>query len=357
MRILQLIDSLEVGGAERMAVNYANSLSKQIEFSGIVVTRKEGSLKSILEEKVSYLFLNRKKVFDLKALFLLKSYCKENKIDFIHAHGTSFFIAFLFKIIHPTIKVIWHEHAGARGTEKRIQNRVLWFCTRSFSGILVVNHTLENWFKIVLKFKNTLYLPNFTVFDTNEKPTTFLKGIEHKRIVCLANLRHPKNHKLLVEVAIKTKETHPEWTFHFIGNDLQDGYSSELKGLIETNHLEDTVFIYGLCEDTNHILQQSTIAVLASLSEGLPVALLEYGMHKKPVVATNVGEIPLIISDGITGFIVPSDTVNLFYNALVTLMESEILQSKFGKKLYDTIIQNHSEKAVIKSYLNWLKKI
>ena len=58
MRMVQLIDSLETGGAERMAVNYANSLSDVIEFSGIVVTRKEGSLSSELHNKVAYCFLN-----------------------------------------------------------------------------------------------------------------------------------------------------------------------------------------------------------------------------------------------------------------------------------------------------------
>ena len=36
MRIVQLIDSLDIGGAEKMAVSYANSLSKSIEFSGTI---------------------------------------------------------------------------------------------------------------------------------------------------------------------------------------------------------------------------------------------------------------------------------------------------------------------------------
>ena len=44
MRIVQLIDSLDAGGAERMAVNYANALSEKITFSGLVATRKEGLL-------------------------------------------------------------------------------------------------------------------------------------------------------------------------------------------------------------------------------------------------------------------------------------------------------------------------
>ena len=37
MRIVQIIDSLEVGGAEKMAVNYANALVGQINFSGLQV--------------------------------------------------------------------------------------------------------------------------------------------------------------------------------------------------------------------------------------------------------------------------------------------------------------------------------
>ena len=45
MRVLQLIDSLEVGGAERLALNYANALSERITLSALVVTRKEGALK------------------------------------------------------------------------------------------------------------------------------------------------------------------------------------------------------------------------------------------------------------------------------------------------------------------------
>ena len=57
MRIVQLIDSLDAGGAERMAVNYANALQSKIEFSGLVTTRKEGGLKEQINPKVSYLFL------------------------------------------------------------------------------------------------------------------------------------------------------------------------------------------------------------------------------------------------------------------------------------------------------------
>lgn len=61
MRIVQIIDSLDAGGAERMAVNYANTLVGKIVFSGLIATRKEGVLKENLNPEVSYLFLKKTK--------------------------------------------------------------------------------------------------------------------------------------------------------------------------------------------------------------------------------------------------------------------------------------------------------
>ena len=61
MRVVQIIDSLDIGGAEKMAVNYANALSEKLEFSGLVATRAEGNLKSQLNSSVSYFFLKKTK--------------------------------------------------------------------------------------------------------------------------------------------------------------------------------------------------------------------------------------------------------------------------------------------------------
>jgi len=355
MRILQLIDSLEVGGAERIAVNYANALSNRIEFSGIVATRKEGALRSRIENEVFFNCLHKRFTFDLISIFRLRSICKANQVKWVHAHGTSYFTAFLLKLIHPRIAIIWHEHAGARSETLSIHNIILWILSRFFCGIIVVNHDLEHWCKSKLGFDQVIYLPNFTVLNRHESKETFLKGFEEKRIVCLANLRHPKNHKLLVEVAIILRDSHPDWTFHFIGTDLCDNYSADIKKMIASNNLEECVFLYGVCQDIDHILGQSTIGVIASTSEGLPVALLEYGLHKKAVVVTDVGEIPLIVHDGFNGFVVPSNSVELFHKALLQLINSSTLRSTFGDNLGQVIDTNHSEHAVVSKYINWIK--
>ena len=354
MRILQIIDSLEAGGAERMAVNYANALADVVAFSGLVVTRKEGALLNQVGKKVSYLFLNKKGTIDLKALFALRKFALENRVEVIHAHSTSFFLAFLLKLLLPSLQLIWHDHYGDSEFLSKRPSLALRMMLPFFNGIIAVNQNLKIWAEQKMYFKNVVYLPNFPSLDINIPGNTVLKGIKGKRIVSLANLRVQKNHFLLLEVAKKMQISHPEWTFHLVGKDFEDDYSRQIKNLISEFNLDNNFFIYGSKPDVQNILEQSNIAVLTSQSEGLPVALLEYGWYAKPIVVTNVGEIPLLIQDGVNGFMVGTGKTQLFYDSLVKLMENETLQNDFGKALQQTINNDYSEKSVIEKYLGCL---
>lgn len=356
MRILQLIDSLEIGGAEKMAVNYANALSTRIAFSALVATRKEGVLKNQIHNNVDYLFLNRKWTIDFGAVFRLKKYCENNEITHIQAHSSSFFTAFLVKLLCPNIKIIWHDHNGFSeflGKRKSIALKITSFY---FDGIVVVNYQLKKWAENTLYCKKVLYLANFTTLNSDENKDTFLKGIDGKRILCLANLRIQKNHFLLIEVAKKLQKLHPEWSFHLIGKDFLDDYSDKIKDIIAVENLSKSVFIYGSKQDTQNCITQAAICVLTSQSEGLPVALLEYGLNKKAVVTTDVGEIPFIIKNNENGFIVSKFDPSNFCLSLIKLIEDDNLRIKMGQKLFETVQKNNSEIAVLETYLNWLKE-
>jgi glycosyltransferase involved in cell wall biosynthesis len=357
MRIVQIIDSLEAGGAERMAVNYANALSATIPFSALVATRKEGTLKNYLDPRVNYLFLKKKKTFDITAIMTLRSFCKQNEVEFLHAHSTSYLLAVMVKCLLPKLKIIWHDHNGMSEFLRSRDSFVLKFASLFFSGIIVVNKQLKDWAQKELSCKNIIYLTNFTYQEAENGRRTELKGQPGKRILCLANLRFQKNHMLLLEVAAKLRNAYPDWTYHLVGKDFEDDYSAEIFATIEAQSLQNTVFVYGTRNDTTSIIAQSNIAVLTSQSEGLPVSLLDYGLGRKAVVVTKVGEISEIIEDGKNGFIVPSANLDAFCGALAKLMDNTGLISVFGEALYYTITEKHSEKAVISRYCNWADKL
>ncbi|MCP2029157.1 glycosyltransferase involved in cell wall biosynthesis [Flavobacterium sp. HSC-32F16] len=357
MRIVQIIDSLEPGGAERMAVNYANVLSEKIEFSGLISTRKEGLLLNQINKEVSYLFLNKNKKVDFKAVLRLRRYLKKNQISLIQAHSSSFFTAVLVKITYPKIKIIWHDHYGISQDLNLRKNLVLKVSSFFFSGVISVNSALKNWSESYLWCSNVKYFPNFVSDLSSGNEKLLLKGVQGKRIVCVANLRPQKNHNLLIEAANVIRDQFPEWTFHLFGKDFLDSYSKQLKQKVKYLQLQENVSFYGAVNNIGDVLKNFDIAVLPSLSEGLPLAVLEYGLHKLPVVATNVGEISKVIVSDKYGLVVESGNLNQLVESLQSLIENKIDRIQMGIELSKFIQLHYGQESIIKEYLFWINPV
>lgn len=355
MKVLQLIDSLNAGGAERVAVNYANALVSQIEKSYLCATRKEGLLKESISKEVSYLFLEKKATLDIKAVKKLNSFIKSNGINILHSHGSSFFIATLIKILNPKLILVWHDHYGKSEFLNERPKFILTWCSKVFDHVITVNTKLEHWSKEKLGVKSVSYIHNFATIN-NPKPITKLKGKDFKRILCLANLRAQKDHLTLLQAFKTIKYTHPDWTLHLVGQDFNDNYSISIKMFIKENHLENHIFSYGSCPDIFNILNQSTIGVLASKSEGLPVALLEYGLAKLPVVATDVGDCNKVISNNEEGFLIEPKNHKTLAEALVTYINDLDLRNKVTQNLHLKVLSNFSEAKAIGTLIEIYKK-
>ena len=346
LNVIQIIDSLNAGGAEVLAVNIANELSEQKIQSHLCTTRAEGILKKNINKEVGFIFLERKKVVDFKAIFKLNSYIKKNNIRIAHAHATSAFIAVCVKILNPALKIIWHDHFG--DSEFLNKRNSLWLKLFSyfFSTIISVNQNLKKWSIDKLHTKKVFFIRNFPVF-TNRERTTELKGVKNKRIIHLAGYREQKDHLNLLKAFQILSKNHNDWTLHLVGRSYNDSYSDSINTFIENNKLTDKVFQYGVCSDIEYILSQSTIGVLSSKSEGLPICLLEYGLAKLPAVVTNVGECNLVIKD--SNFIVPPSNSIILAKALTSLVNSEEKRKKLTLEINNTIKLNFSkEEAVLK---------
>lgn len=357
MRIVQIIDSLETGGAERMAVNYANALSEKIEFSGLIASRKEGLLLNQIDKSVSYLFLKKKKKIDSGAVFRLRKYLKHNKIDVIHAHSSSFFIAVLVKLTLPKVKIIWHDHYGISQDLSSRKSLGLKIGSFFFTGVISVNSALKDWAKSYLYCNNVIYLPNFILDAAVSNEKLDLNGPDNKRIICVANLRPQKNHVLLIEAANIVKDKFPDWTFHLFGKDFNDAYSDQLKKKVNDLELQNTVYFYGTTNNISSSLIQCQIAILPSLSEGLPLAILEYGLNKLPVIATNVGEISNVIASEKEGIIIESNDRNALVAAIDKLIDSEKYRNEIGLNLYNKVQKDFSSETIVPNYLLWLKSL
>jgi len=359
LRVLQLIDSLRIGGAERMSVNLANVLASEKGIkSFLCATREGGSLESFIDESVPFFILEKKSTLDMRALFRLVGYVKRNHIDMIHAHSSSFFIATLCKLF-TGVKVVWHDHYGMAEELERRKGLILRICSLWFDGVISVNEKLRDWAKerLFVSHDRIDYLPNFALLAPLRKEPQ-LPGTVQTRIVSLANLREQKDHMNLLKAFSKLVVQYPQWHLLLVGNDLDDDYSRSLKAYTKRHGLDNCVHFLGTRTDTADILHHSSIGVLSSVSEGLPVALLEYGLSALAVVCTDVGQCSDVLQRGKYGKLVPPKNTD----ALASALESLIVMSpqdrkETGDKLKEFVAYRYGWRKVRQPLLETYRKV
>jgi glycosyltransferase involved in cell wall biosynthesis len=352
LRSLQIIDTLHVGGAERLAINYANGLSQLGVQSHLCATRQEGPLLKVLDEKVEYIFLNKKSTIDFKAFLALRSYILKTKINLIHAHSSSYFIAVIMKLFIPDLKIIWHDHYGNSEFLNKRPKLLLKFCSLFFSYILSVNKDLRQWSAKNLHCKNVIYLKNFPVLKKTTGSSTTLYGENGKRILCLANLREQKNQIRLLESFQQVASKYPDWTLHCVGKNFHDDYSARFFEKLRKLDLNNFVYFYDSKTDIINIMQQCQIGILVSKSEGLPMALLEYGISGLAVICTDVGDCGELIKDNSYGILLEDDKSATISEAIMAFIEDEVYRTGSAHKFHEMILRDYSEKPILTQVVN-----
>jgi len=352
INVLHIVDSLSAGGAETIAVNTCNALNKENSIKAYLCsTRSEGILKDNIDDLSTYIYLNKKRPIDISALRKLHYFIKKEHITILHAHTTSFFIAVLTKLLLPKTKLVWHNHTGANINLSGWRKVFLQSCSLFFYSVINVNEDLNIWVEKTLLSKNSFVLNNFATF-TNKKSITQLKGDAKKKIVCVAGLRLEKDHINLLEAFSQLINDFSCVSLHLIGKDYNNEYSAAIKMYILENDLKEVVFLYDNCSDIHNVLSQASIGVLSSKSEGLPIALLEYGLAHLPVVVTDVGDCSKLVVHNKSGRIVMKDNSVDLAKSLLFLLKNEEESFKFGAQLKKKINENYSLAAYIKKLIN-----
>ena len=351
MRVLQLIDSLRPGGAERMSVNIANALLGKVEASFLCCTREEGFLKEELKAEVIYFFAQKKSNLDFMAFYRLRNFVKKEDIDLIHAHGTSWFWGVLLKISGVEVKLVWHDHYGESATQKTINSKFLKLGSYFFNGINSVNSASLFWVTTFLHCKKVIQLNNFVAPKMLERSGTILKGDRKDfRVICISNLREQKDiHNLLNAFELLVKKC---ISLHLIGSNNGSIYANSIIKRIESL---PKVYYYGEQSNICELIEQANLGVLSSRTEGLPLVILEYGICKVPVVCTRVGDCEEVIGD--TGILVePKDHFQLA-SGIQYYYDNPRRREQDSKDFNQRINTKFSEDSVIKKLLEFYERL
>lgn len=330
--VMQLSDSLDAGGMERVAVNVANYLPRDHYSSYLCTTRHDGPLANLIAPHVGRLRLNRNYRFDPVSLHTLTSFIRHNRIQILHAHGTSVFLAVLASLFKPHPLVVWHDHFGRYGLEERPVpiHRLM---AKRLSGVIAVNQSLADWSRSSLRVpsRKVWYIRNFVPEPHVQGPAWSLPGSAGSRIVSVANLRPQKDQITLLKAMHLVVRQHPSAFLLIVGNANDPEYQRQIQNEIARNGLRNHVALLGPRDDVPAVLAGCDIGVLSSVSEGLPLSLIEYGMAGLPTVATKVGECEEVLDGGRVGLLVPPSSPEPLAQAISSLLSSAERRITLGK--------------------------
>lgn len=338
MKILHLIQTSGPGGAEKLLLALAQNFKEK--YSSTVGLLKNGWLSKQLQNRgIKVEIIPSGSTFDIKLIRNLMNLIKKEKIDLVHSHllDMNFYSSIVAKM--TGVPHISTEHGDIHHTSKRmnIKTRIKAKAIARFSDriVFVSRYTRDRFLSIAnVPKKKIEIIYNGIDLKEYEEPIDVQKkkadvGIKEGEFVVgnVSNLYPVKGQIYLLKAAMKVIKEIPNTKFLIIGRGELEG---KLRREARDLGIESNVKFLGFREDVKELLKIMDIFVLSSLSEGLPLSLIEAMASKVPVVVTAVGGIPEVVDDGIDGLLVPSADADTLAEKLTNLLKNKRIADRLG---------------------------
>jgi glycosyltransferase involved in cell wall biosynthesis len=155
-----------------------------------------------------------------------------------------------------------------------------------------------------------------------------------RTIVTAGRLSPEKGHQYLVEAIPRVYSERNDVFFVFCGDGpMTEKIVQKAKGL----GVLDRCRFVGFRRDLADIFSVMDLMVLPSLSEGLPNVVLEAFAACKPVVASDIGGVPEVVEEGVSGFLVPAGRPELLAEAILKMLGDPAKMQSMGAAGYERV--------------------
>ena len=329
-RVVHVVSSLSVGGMEHFAVRMAAWQKCAGMESSILSLQGSGPLQAEAEAAgVPVLPLGGAN----KAVRVLKGISTMLRLrpQIVHGHNqTSVQYALLGRrMIGAKVLITAHGRGKA---DYREPTQEEW---RQVSAVTAVSEAVAEEICDSLPAGRLSVILNgveTSVAKRSREETRKTLGIAETEIVgtIVARIDAMKGHDTLLEACAILKRRNRAFTLLIVGDGVERDNRERLSR--ELNLSPDKVRFLGFRKDVPDILSASDFFMLPSLTEGLPLSVLEAMSHGLPVVATNVGGIPELIQEGVHGLLVPPKNQSSLANAMEQILTSPVLGQEMGRR-------------------------
>lgn len=332
MKIMQVIPYFCFGGAETMCENLTYALRERGEDVVVVCLYDEHTpiAKRMEEAGVRIRYLDKKLGLDLSMVPKLYKIMKEERPDVVHTHLNVIKYAVLAarlagirRCIH-TVHNVADKEAESRSQQiiNKLYFHLGWSVPVALSAL--VRETIEDFYGLSQEQVNVI----FNGIDLNKcTPKTCYAFGETVTILHIGRFNQQKNHVGLLRIFRKLHEAHPNLRLQMVGGgELQE----DMEHLAKELGIQEWVRFCGLQSDVHPYLNHADLFLLPSVYEGMPMTLIEAMGTGLPIVATSVGGVPDMLTDGQSALLAPCQEEALTA-ACETLLGDEALRRSLGR--------------------------
>ncbi len=360
MRVLHLISSGGMYGAEAVILQLSAEMEASQQGNNLLSVFSHAGHPvpdlhvAAMRAGVASELLTCRGQLDFAVPRVIRRMTERLEVDIVHAHGYKAdiyaYLAFrgnrrpaLVSTCHT-----WYDNDLAVGIYGAIDRRVL----RHFDEVVAVSAEVQTRLlragvsaEKVRLIRNGVSLPPPAV---DEGPKTGAGVVEDLRVGLVGRLAPEKGVDIFLEAVSRLAPNYPKVEFVVAGDGPE---RAELAALLDKLNLHDHATLLGQQTDMPAFYRSLDVMVSASRQEGLPMALLEGMAHSLPIVATAVGEVPQVVVNGGTGFLVEPGSPEALARSIETLLHNEGLRERFGQAGRQRVLEVFSAQRMTADYV------
>ncbi|MDA3936204.1 MAG: glycosyltransferase [Actinomycetota bacterium] len=345
-RVIQVINSLAPAGAERLTVDLARTLDPE-KFEVHIATVRDGALRVHVDEagipvhSTGYEFDYR---WPLIVIEMVR-YFRRVRPHVVHTHLLGSDIVGRIAAVLAGVPVIVSTQHNARP-------RQWWYhlylvaAGRFTQATVACSSTVGDFCRIWMK------VPPERLFEIDNgvdvEAYELSRGPQRSPVTfgALGSLIAVKGHVYLVDAFARIADELPGSRLIIAGEGAE---RFEIEQAIAERGLQDRIVLRGVVRDVPGHLRDVDVFVHSSLSEGLPMAILEAMAAAKPIVATDISVIPHVLADGV-GVIVPPGDADALADAMLDLANDPQRAERMGEAAHERVREDYSLEHSVEQY-------
>lgn len=308
-KICFCIDSLKIGGAERLLVDLINNWSSRWDIY-LCLLKSQNDFREIMDwEKIrqNHVITATSRI---EIIYKAYKFCRANKIQVVNTHlehsnkcfglGARLAGAQVFTTVHSIgiyKDASFLKHFSTEWFYKIIPNKVI-----------AISPTVRDYLlDFGLNSHQILHIDNGVDILWIRKQFDLMKKKEGLAIVFCGRLEPVKGLDILLEALVLLDNSYRDWTLDLIGEGSQ---RSCLEQWARDHGISDRIKFHGVQKDPLKIVCDKSLFCMPSRREGLPIALLEAMALGLPAIVTDVGYLSVLVKEGYNGFVVKPESVS-----------------------------------------------